>query len=207
MNVYFIGMCISMVIYVLIGVFVSRGVKDANDYYVAGRRAPILLITGSLIASYTSTGMFMGDAAQCYEGAFTSIILFAGMQSAGYIIGGVFFGRYLRRSGVMTIPEFFGKRFDSVNMRRLAAVTVITMMAVYLLSVIQGIGTLMNAVTGVSYNTCIIIALVVFTAITVIAGSIGVLITDTLMAALFTLALIVSAVVICGRLGGAGSQQ
>lgn len=204
MNVYFMGMCISMVIYVLIGVFVSRGVKDANDYYVAGRRAPVLLITGSLIASYTSTGMFMGDAAQCYEGAFTSIILFAGMQSAGYIIGGVFFGRYLRRSGVMTIPEFFGKRFDSVNMRRLAAVTAVTMMAVYLLSVIQGIGTLMNAVTGVSYNTCIIIALVVFTAITVIAGSIGVLITDTLMALLFTLALIVSAVVICGHLGGGG---
>lgn len=207
MNVYFLGMCISMVIYVLIGIFVSRGVKDANDYYVAGRRAPVLLIAGSLIASYTSTGMFMGDAAQCYEGAFASIILFAGMQSAGYIIGGVFFGRYLRRSGVMTIPEFFGKRFDSVNMRRLAAVTAITMMAVYLLSVIQGIGTLMNAVTGVSYNTCIIIALVVFTVITVIAGSIGVLITDTLMAALFTAALIISAVVICGRLGGAGFWQ
>lgn len=202
MNVYFLGMCISMVIYVLIGIFVSRGVKDANDYYVAGRRAPVLLIAGSLIASYTSTGMFMGDAAQCYEGAFTSIILFAGMQSAGYIIGGVFFGRYLRRSGVMTIPEFFGKRFDSVNMRRLAAVTAITMMAVYLLSVIQGIGTLMNAVTGVSYNTCIIVALVVFTVITVIAGSIGVLITDTLMAALFTATLIISAVVICERLGG-----
>ena len=202
MNVYFIGMCISMVIYVLIGVFVSRGVKDANDYYVAGRRAPVLLIAGSLIASYTSTGMFMGDAAQCYEGAFTSIILFAGMQSAGYIIGGVFFGRYLRRSGVMTIPEFFGKRFDSVAMRKLAAVTAITMMAVYLLSVIQGIGTLMNAVTGVSYNMCIIIALVVFTVITVIAGSIGVLITDTLMAGLFTFALIISAIVICKRLGG-----
>ena len=42
MNVYLIGMCISMVVYILIGVFVSHGVKDANDYYVAGRRAPVL---------------------------------------------------------------------------------------------------------------------------------------------------------------------
>ena len=99
MNIYFLGMCISMVIYVLIGVLVSRGVRDANDYYVAGRRAPVLLIAGSLIASYTSTGMFMGDAAQCYDGAFTSIILFAGMQSAGYIIGGVFFGRFSAAPG------------------------------------------------------------------------------------------------------------
>lgn len=202
MNIYFLGMCIAMVIYVLIGILVSRGVRDANDYYVAGRRAPVLLIAGSLIASYTSTGMFMGDAAQCYDGAFTSIILFAGMQSAGYIIGGVFFGRYLRRSGAMTIPEFFGKRFASKNMRRLAAVTAIIMMAVYLLSVMQGIGTLMNVVTGVDYNLCITLALIVFAAITVLSGSRGVLITDTLMAAVFTLSLIISALVISGKMGG-----
>lgn len=202
MNIYFIGMCISMVVYIVIGTLVSRKVKDANDYYVAGRRAPVLLIAGSLIASYTSTGMFMGDAAQCYEGAFSSIIIFAGMQSAGYIVGGVFFGRYLRRSGAMTIPEFFGKRFRSKAMRNLAAITAIVMMAVYLLSVVQGIGTMMNAVTGVNYNLCIAIALVVFTIVTVLSGSRGVLITDTLMATIFTGALIVSAVVIANKLGG-----
>lgn len=202
MNVYLIGMIISMIFYVAIGFLISRRVKDANDYYVAGRKAPVLLIAGSLIASYTSTGMFMGDAAQCYDGAFSSIILFAGMQSAGYIIGAIFFGRYLRRSGVMTIPEFFGKRFCSSGMRKLAAMTAIVMMAVYLLSVIQGIGTLMNAVTGVDYNICIILALIVFTIITVIAGSTGVLITDTIMAGIFTGALVVAAVVISNGMGG-----
>ena len=202
MNIYFLGMCISMVVYVLIGALVSRGVKDANDYYVAGRRAPVLLIAGSLIASYTSTGMFMGDAAQCYDGAFTSIIIFAGMQSAGYIIGGIFFGRYLRRSGVLTIPEYFGKRFASKHIRRLAAITAIVMMAVYLLSVMQGIGTLMNAVTGLDYNMCIFMALLVFTVITVIAGSTGVLITDTIMATLFTVSLLIAAVVISHGMGG-----
>lgn len=202
MNLYFIGMCVSMAVYIFIGSLVSRKVKDANDYYVAGRRAPVLLIAGSLIASYTSSGMFMGDAAQCYDGAFSSIILFSGMQSAGYIIGAVFFGRYLRRSGVLTIPEFFGKRFDSKAVRNLAAFTAIVMMSVYLLSVLQGIGTLMTVVTGVDYNVCIVIALVVFTVITVISGSRGVLITDTLMATIFTLALLVSAVIVFSKAGG-----
>lgn len=202
MNIYFLGMCISMVIYVAIGIIVSRKVKDVNDFYVAGRRAPVLLIAGSMIASYTSTGMFMGDAAQCYEGAFSSIIIFAGMQSAGYMIGAIFFGRYLRRSGVMTIPEFFGKRFCSRKMRVLAAVTAMVMMTVYLLSVIQGIGTLMSTVTGVNYNVCISLALLVFTVITVISGSRGVLITDTLMASVFTIALVISAIVIAVHSGG-----
>lgn len=202
MNIYFYGMCISMIVYILIGIVVSRKIKDANDFYVAGRNAPVILIAGSMIASYTSTGMFMGDAAQCYDGAFSSIIIFAGMQSAGYIIGAVFFGRYLRRSDIMTIPAFFGKRFCSSKMKTLAAVTAIIMMTVYLLSVMQGIGTLMSVVTGVDYNICIILALIVFAFISILSGSRGVLITDTLMAAVFTFAMILSVLVISNNVGG-----
>ncbi len=202
MNIYFTGMCISMIIYIIIGIAVSRKVKNADDFYVAGRRAPVILIAGSMIASYTSTGMFMGDAAQCYEGVFSPIIIFAGMQSAGYIIGAVFFGRFLRRSNILTIPEFFGKRFCSERMKMLAAVTAIITMTVYLLSVIQGIGTLMNIVTGVNYNICITLALLVFTFITVLSGSRGVLITDTIMAGVFTAALVFAALVISKNAGG-----
>lgn len=202
MNIYFYGMCVSMIVYIIIGIVVSRKVKDANDFYVAGRNAPVLLIAGSMIASYTSTGMFMGDAAQCYDGAFSSIIIFAGMQSAGYIIGAVFFGRYLRRSNILTIPAFFGKRFCSKRMKNLAAITAIITMTVYLLSVMQGIGTLMSVVTGVDYNVCIILALIVFAFISILSGSRGVLITDTLMAAVFTFAMILSVLVISNNVGG-----
>lgn len=202
MNIYFVGMCIAMIAYLLIGSIVSKRVKNANDFYVAGRNAPVALIAGSLIASYTSTGMFMGDAAQCYEGVFSSILLFAGMQSAGYIIGAVFFGRYLRRSQVLTIPEFFGKRFCSRKMQLLSAVTAIIMMSVYLLSVIQGIGTLMTTVTGVNYTICIVIAMVVLTILTVISGSKGVLITDTIMAGVFTIAVVIGVGFIAKSCGG-----
>lgn len=202
MNIYFIGMCIAMLIFLGISCLISRKVKDAEDFYVAGRRAPLVLIAGSMIASYTSTGMFMGDAAEAYEGALSAMIMFAGMQSAGYILGAVFFGRYLRRSGAMTIPEFFGQRFCSPKMRTLSAVTAIIMMSVYLLSVIQGVGTLMSVVTGMNYQVCIIMAVIVFTFISVVAGSRGVLITDTLMAGLFTISMLVSVFFIADRAGG-----
>lgn len=201
-NIYFIGMCISLVVFVGISWIVSKRIKSADDFYVAGRKAPLLLICGSMIASYTSTGMFMGDAAEAFEGALSPMLIFAGMQSAGYILGAVFFGRYLRRSRAMTIPEFFGKRFCSNKMRILAAVTAIIMMTVYLLSVVQGVGTLMTLVTGVDYRICIIIALIAFTLITVVSGSQGVLITDTLMAAVFTLSMLVSVVFIANAVGG-----
>lgn len=195
-------MCITMAIYVIMGLFISRKVKNANDFYVAGRRAPTLLIAGSIIASYASTGLFMGDAAQCYDGAFFTIILTIGMQNVGYIIGAVFFGRYLRRSKVMTIPQFFGKRFCSRSLQLLAAITAIVTMTVYLLSVLQGVGTLMHLVTAVNYNVCIILVAVAFTILTATSGSRGVLITDTLMAGILTIAELIAIIVIAKNAGG-----
>ncbi|MBQ3693903.1 MAG: sodium:solute symporter family protein [Synergistaceae bacterium] len=202
MNIYFVGMCISFAVYIIIGLYVSRRVKSVEDYYVAGRRAPLVLIAGSMIASYASTGLFMGDAATSYEGAFSSMVIFSTMQTGGYIVGAIFFGRYIRRSRALTVSEFFGKRFCSPAIKKLAAFTAIVTMIVYLLSVIQGIGTLMSSVTVLSYNTCLFISMIVFTMVTVIGGASGVLITDTLMAGLFTAALIVSSIVIANNSGG-----
>ena len=202
MNVYLIGMIVSFVIYLVLGFLISLKVKNANDYYVAGRRAPVFLIVGSMIASYVSTGLFMGDAAEFYSGIFSPMMILCTMQVVGYIIGAVFIGRYLRRSEVLTIPQFFGKRFNSKPMRVLSTSTAIIMMSVYLLSVVMGIGTLMNAVTGLDYRICVVLGVAVFTIVTLVAGSRGVLITDTLMFSVFTSALIVSAFVIVAKAGG-----
>ena len=75
MNIYLIGMIISMVIYIIIGFIISKGVKNADDYYVAGRKAPTILIFGSLVASYCSTGIFMGTAGETYDGFFGPYII------------------------------------------------------------------------------------------------------------------------------------
>ncbi|MCF0229061.1 MAG: sodium:solute symporter family protein [Parasporobacterium sp.] len=202
MNVYFWGIIIAMIIFMVIGIFLKRKVKNAEEFYVAGRNAPVLLITGSLVASYLSTGAFMGEAGCCYDGGFAPVFTLTALACAGYIFGSVFFGRYLRRSKALTMPEFFGKRFDSPAVRKLSAVTAIITMSVYLLSIIQGLGTLMEVITGVDYRICLVIAMIVFTCISVMSGSRGVLITDTLMAAIFTIALIVGVGFIAGATGG-----
>lgn len=202
MNIYFMGMCISFLLYIIIGLIISRGVKDVNDYYVAGRKAPVILIGGSMVASYTGTALFMGDGGQCYDGGFVAILMVSTMQTAGYVLGAVFFGRYLRRSNVLTIPEFFEKRFASAKIRKLAAITALVIMTVYLLSITQGIGTLMSAVTGGDYNVWMVVALFVCTFVTIMSGSRGVLITDTIMACIFTGSLLLAVIAIVYNAGG-----
>ena len=51
MNPYALGIITSIVIYLLIGSYAGRRVKDVDDYFVAGRDSSTLLIAG-LVASY-----------------------------------------------------------------------------------------------------------------------------------------------------------
>ncbi len=201
-NIYFWGICITLIVYVFIGMLISRRVKAANDFFVAGRQAPSYLITGSLVASFIGVGLFMGDVGECYSGFFAPIVVAVGILSVGYIIGSVVFGRYLRRSNAMTIAGFFEKRFDSKAMKYLSTFTGLFIMLVYMISCVQGIGTLMVVVTGVEYNICIAIAVLSFTVIAVLSGSKGVLITDTIMFGVFSVATLIGAFFVSSEVGG-----
>lgn len=75
MNIYLIGVMISMAIYIAVGTLAGRKVKNVDDYYVAGRRAPTILIVGSLVASFLSTGAFLGDTGEVYSGFFMPIVI------------------------------------------------------------------------------------------------------------------------------------
>lgn len=202
MNIFLLGISVTMIFYLVVGAIISRGVKNANDFYVAGRNAPAFLITGSLVASFIGVGLFMGDVGEAYSGFFSPIMVAVGILSVGYIVGSVFFGRYLRRSNAITIPQYFGKRFDSPALMKLATITGTIIMLVYSLSCVQGIGTLMTAVTGLEYKTCIIAVVTVFTLITIFSGAKGVLITDTIMFAVFSVATIAGALFIAQEVGG-----
>ena len=197
-----IGILITFAIYIVISFLISRRFKSANDFFVAGRNAPTFLITGSLVASFIGVGLFMGDVGEAYSGFFAPILVAVGVLSVGYIVGSVFFGRYLRRSNCSTLPEYFGKRFDSKALKTLSTITGTFIMLVYSLSCVQGIGTLMTSVTEIPYEYCIIIVVIVFTLITIFSGATGVLITDTIMFSIFSIAAIIGAIFIASRAGG-----
>lgn len=186
MNIYLMGMIISMIIYMGVGVVVNRKLKSANDFYVAEGNAPTGLIVGSLIASYIGVGAFMGDAGETYSGFFMGLCIIVVMKAVGPVYGSVFFGRYLRRSNSVTLPEFFGRRFNSKAVQKISALIAIIAMTVYFLSVTQGMGTLMHLVTGAPYIVCVAMVLVTVTVLTILSGSKGVLLTDTIMFAVFS---------------------
>ena len=189
-------------IYIAIGSYAGRGIKKLDDYFVAGRRAPTLLILGTLVASVMSTAIFMGEAAFTYDSQFGAYLLFPGIAVTGYTLGALFFGVYLRRSRAPTVADFFGQRFQSRRLQQFAGFTIILGLGGYLLIVTQGAAILLSDLTGLQFVTSLVIAWSSYTLFTMYSGSKGVIITDTLMFLLFMGATVVFVVYIVDGFGG-----
>lgn len=204
MTIYLAGVLVSFALYLFLGFYAGKKVKNTTDYYVAGRNAPTILIAGTLFASMLSTNAFMGDTGWCYTGNITSIVLLNALCGSGYVIGALWFGRYLRRSECKTMPEYFGIRFNDIKNRRLAAVILVCSLTAYLLACMTGTGILLQELTGLSRTACIVIAWACFTSFTFYSGSKGAILTETAMFMIFVGASIIAAPYIFNAQGGLG---
>ena len=202
MDIYTTTIAISIVVYIIVGNYAGRGIRHIDEYYVAGRRAPTILILGTLVASVMSSTMFLGEAGFAYAGQAGPYVIFPQWATTGYVIGAIFFGRFLRRSRATTVAEFFGERFVSPRVQALAGITIILALGGYLLAVTQGAAILMSQLTDLSYVQALVIAWLSYTTFTMYSGSKGVILTDTLMFLLFTVASVGATVYVLGDLGG-----
>ena len=186
MDIYSGAILASLLVYVAVGNYAGRRVKKLEDYFVAGRRAPTLLIVGTLVASVLSTNIFLGETGFVYEGQAGPYLLWPPIGAMGYIFGALLFGRYLRRSRAITVADYFGQRFNSHRVQAAAGITIIFGLGGYLLAVTQGTAILLTEITDFSFTQALVISWVSYTAFTMYSGSRGVILTDTLMFLLFT---------------------
>jgi sodium/pantothenate symporter len=201
-NSYALGILISLLIYVVVGNWAGRKVKHLDDYLVAGRRSPTLLILGTLVASAVGTASFLADSGFAYSGYAVAYIVVVSMNVIGYIFGSLFFGRFIRRARTNTVAEFFGKRFSSRRLRAFAAITVIFGLGGYLMTVTQGAALIISQVTDFSYVGSLIAVWLGYSAFTFYAGSRGVVITDTIMFLFFTIVSFIALAFIVNAGGG-----
>ncbi|MCA9450807.1 MAG: hypothetical protein KC931_27035, partial [Candidatus Omnitrophica bacterium] len=112
------GIDVTIVIMYMIGVFVlgtffGKYVKDAGDFFVASRALPFWAIGMSIVVSDIGAMDFVAVAGS----AFTDGIAVANFDWIGSMPAMVFaafvFVPYFWRSGVYTIPEWLGRRYNA----------------------------------------------------------------------------------------------
>ncbi|MFL0576361.1 sodium:solute symporter [Brevibacterium luteolum] len=192
----------SFLLYLVIGAVVSRTIKNKDDYYVSGRNAPTVLVGGTLVASFLSTVSFMGELGFSYDGYATVMLVLTPINICGYVIGVALFGRYLRRSQALTVPEFFGLRFNSKGIQAIAGLTVIIGIGFYLIAVTQGLMLIIGQLTGLNEWQSLLLVWAGYTIFTMMSGARGILINDTIMYFFFTAAAVGGMSWIFYRAGG-----
>lgn len=202
MNIFLVALIISMLLYLSIGWYAGRKVKNLDDYYVAGRNASTLLIVGTLVASFMSTNAFLGEMGMSYQGHGPLIVIMTGVNCLGYIFGALFFGRYLRRSRALTVPEFFGQRFQSRRLQTIAGLTIVIGLTCYLMAVTWGVSLIVTKVTDMPTWASIVLVWIGYTGFTLYSGSRGVILTDTVMFLLFSSVAVVALYYIIQSGGG-----
>ena len=154
----------SVVLFIAVGNFAGRRVKNLDDYLVAGRRAPTLLIVGTLVASLMSTTVFMGKRDSPTPDSWTPS---AAVWTHGHRLrlrGPVFRHPPAAQSGHHG-GGFLRERFDDDGVQRLAGLTIIPGLGGYLLVVILRAALLIAELT-LELRPCIFVALLGYSAFT-----------------------------------------
>ena len=202
MNGFQLGIVVSLACYLAVGWYAGQRVKHLEDFFVAGRNAPTVLILGTLVASFMSTNAFIGEAGMSYQGHAPLVIIMTCFNCLGYIIGAVFFGRYLRRSKALTVPAYFRARFASRRIQMFAGISIVAGLSAYLLAVTWGMALIITEVTGFSEVAAILLVWASYTLFTLYSGSRGVILTDTVMFLLFSGIIVVTCFFIVDAAGG-----
>ena len=116
---------------------------------------------------------------------------------AGYVVGGLYFGRYLRRSECLSMGEHFGRRFGSPAVQRAVGTITALSLGALLLALTAAAGTLFSDLLSdclnAGYEAGCLAAWLCLYSVAVRGGSPGVMRAGGLAAALVLAAIIVAA--------------
>ncbi|MBR3942841.1 MAG: sodium:solute symporter, partial [Clostridia bacterium] len=160
---------------VAVGLYCRKHSTDVRGFVLGGRAVGPWLTAFAYGTSYFSAVIFVGYAGQFgWKFGVASTWIGIGNAVIGSLLAWVILGRRTRlmsqKLKSATMPEFFGKRFNSSSLKIAASVLVFIFLIPYTASLYNGLSRLFDmAFPAVDYSTCVII-MAVLTGIYVIAG-------------------------------------
>ena len=158
-----------------VGLYCRKNATDVNGFVLGGRSVGPWLTAFAYGTSYFSAVVFVGYAGQ-FGWKYGVAATWAGIGNAilGSLLAWVVLGRRTRimtqHLDTATMPEFFGKRFNSKSLKIAAAVIVFIFLVPYTASLYNGLSRLFEmAFPGFDYAWCVVV-MAILTGVYVIAG-------------------------------------
>ena len=167
------------VISVGIGIYAAKFVHNTKDYAIAGRRMPMYIVTATVFATWFGSETVLGIPATFLKEGFAGTIADPFGSSLCLIIVGAFFARPLYRMNLLTIGDYYRRRFS----RPVEMLTTLCIVISYLGWVgaqIKALGLVFNVVSAdqISQQWGMIIGAATVLVYTMLGGMFSVAITD-----------------------------
>ncbi len=168
---------IYFLIVLAVGVFSFFKIKTPADYYVSGKKAGLIPVSGSLLATILGGSAILGTIELSQKTGWAAL-WFLGSASLGLFLL-VPLSKYVSRFGNYTLPEllgsFYGKKAENIS-SVIIPVAWIGIVAAQIIAAAK----ILSGLDFISYNNAAIASGLVFILYTVAGGQISILKTDTI---------------------------
>ncbi len=157
-----------------VGFWSARRTRNVNDYVLGGRAVGPWLTAFAFGTSYFSSVVFVGYAGQFgWKYGLSSTWIGLGNAFIGSLLAWLVLGRRTRvmtqKLDARTMPEYFGKRFDSRALQIVGSVIAFVFLVPYTASVYNGLSRLFGMAFSIDYKICIVI-MALLTGVYVVVG-------------------------------------
>jgi len=195
-----------LVLLIGLGLWMGKRTRSASDFYIGGRSVGPWVTAFSFVAAYFSSVVIVGGGAFGYRFGMSTLWIAATNVLVGCTLVWIVLGRRLwqftKRLDSMTIPGFIGKRYGAREAEIISALVIFVFMIVYNVSVLVGMGRIMEGLMGISYGQAVLIAGLIILAYVCVGGYLAVVWTSFVQAWIMIFGLLLLAFATLGRVGG-----
>jgi len=191
---------------VLVGVsyWRSRGVKSHDDFMVAGRDVPVLLLVGTLVCTWIGSGSLFGGAGLAYRTGISELWFSSGAW-VGLVVAYFIAGR-VRGIAQYTVPDLLEQRYNATA-RVLGTLAIILAYVTIAAYQFRGGGWILSIVTdgGISPTAGMYITAATIVVFTALAGMVSIVTVDIFNGAIISLGVLFALPYMVFQAGGLGS--
>lgn len=190
-----------LAIVLCVGLYLTKKkVKNSDDFAVANRSLPTIVLIGTLLATWCGAGGITGSANLIWQnGPLFGVLIFMGAP-IGMLLLYLVSGR-VREATTYTIPELFEIRYGTAA-RVIATVCIVLGYVGILSSQFTAAGSLINLTTGIGLNTAVVASALIMLVLAVTGGMVSVAYTDAIGAFLFVGGFLVAIPILSGQVEG-----
>ena len=200
-----------------VGLYSRKNTKDVSSFVLGGRRVGPWLTAFSFGATYFSAVIFIGYAGK-FGWDFGVSALWIGLGNAfiGSLAAWVILGKRCRimtkTLNTNTMPDFFGKRYDSKALRIAAALIIFIFMIPYSASVFNGLSYLFTSALRLDrisngYEICIVVMSVLAATYVILGGYMSTAINDFIQGMIMIVGICMTIVCVLNHHGGLMSSM